>query len=605
MKPVSFRKECSRSYSTAALDLFNEIADHAQAIVERCPHTAPIRAWYNTHMRHIFLIGLSGSGKSTVGRLLAQRCGLSLYDVDALVEEECGERIPAIFARHGEDHFRSCESRILARLAQNPSASIIATGGGIVVRPENRALLASSGTCVYLSVEPAAAISRMQTQHATSIALGHTPEVRPLLSGPDPLSHLQALLAARLAWYHEAEIHCSTQGKSAEQVVQEIIAMLISSGKFADSDSQSLVRHVQVGEGYDAIVEWGVLGRLADHLRQLKLPPRLFLFTDSNLEKLYAPTLLSQLSESGFEPSLYVVPAGEASKSSSQLNAIYDWLLAQHAERGEAIIALGGGVIGDLVGFAASTYLRGVPLIHVPTSLLAQVDSSIGGKTGINHPKGKNLIGSFYHPRLVLVDPSLLLTLPTRERTEGWAEVVKYGIILDTELFAQLETHADTLREFVNPPVALLCQIIARCIDIKVDVIENDEREQGLRAILNYGHTLGHALENVSGYGEWLHGEAVSLGMASAAQLAVEAGLFSSSDAARQNALLSALALPTLYHGSVRAQDLLARIQLDKKVVGKRVRWIMPRHIGEVTLTTLPDDLVTRVVTSFFSEGRP
>ncbi|HEY4383701.1 MAG TPA: 3-dehydroquinate synthase [Ktedonobacteraceae bacterium] len=553
-------------------------------------------------MRQIFLIGLSGSGKSTVGRMLARRCGRSLYDVDALVEEECGERIPAIFARHGEEYFRTCESRILARLAQKQDGSIIATGGGIVIRPENRTLMAEQGVRIYLAVDPASAVERMQTQHAQAIVQGDAPELRPLLAGPDPLSRIQGLLTARVAWYQEAEIQCSTRGKSIESVVQEIIAMLLSSGEI--NGPQPLVRHVHVAGGYDTVVDWGGLGRLGSYLKQLQLPTRVFLFTDSNLEKLYAPALLQQLRQAGFEPSLYVVPAGEASKSQRQLSAIYDWLVEQHAERREALIALGGGVVGDLVGYAAASYLRGVPLIQVPTSLLAQVDSAIGGKTGINHEKGKNLIGAFYHPRLVLADPALLLTLPTRERTEGWAEIVKYGIILDAELFALLEEHADALRAFQDPPAALVCQIIARCIDLKVRVIEEDEREQGLRAILNYGHTLGHALENVSGYGEWLHGEAVSLGMVAAATLAVEAGFFTPEDAARQNALLEALGLPIIYRGEVRAQDLLAKIQLDKKVAGKRVRWIMPRRIGEVFSTNLPDELVAKVTTAFFVEER-
>ncbi len=400
-----------------------------------------------------------------MGRLLARRCGVSLFDVDALVEEEYGERIPAIFARHGEEHFRACESRILSKLAQRKDGAVIATGGGLVTRPENRALMAAHGVRVFLSVHPASAVERMQAQHAQAVALGYTPETRPLLAGPDPRATLQDLLTARAAWYHEAEIHCETQGKSAERVVQEIIAMLISSGEI--DGFQPLVRHVQIGAGYDAIVDWGGLGRLSHYLSQLSLPARVFLFTDSNLEKLYAPALLLQLREAGFEPYLYVVPAGEASKSQTQLSAIYDWLVEQHAERREPLIALGGGVVGDLIGYVAATYLRGVPLIQIPTSLLAQVDSAIGGKTGINHKQGKNLIGAFYHPVLVLADPALLLTLPTRERTEGWAEVVKYGIILDAELFTLLETHVDMLREFQNPPVVLLCQIMARCIDLK------------------------------------------------------------------------------------------------------------------------------------------
>src|SRR5579875_838038 len=379
----------------------------------------------------------------------------------------------------------------------------------------------------------------------------------------------------------------------------------MSTGSDKPGGVAPLIRHIRIGQGgYDAVVDWGGIGRIAHHLKQLRLPPRVFLVTDSNIQPLYAPQVLQDLAQAGFEPHLYVVPAGEKSKSQEQLGAIYDWLIERRAERREAIIALGGGVVGDLVGYAAATYLRGVPLIQVPTSLLAQVDSAIGGKTGINHVRGKNLIGAFYHPRLVLADPAALLTLPERERTEGWAEIVKYGIILDTELFALLEAHADALRDFSPPPAALLCQIIARCIDLKAVVIEEDEREQGRRAILNYGHTIGHALENVSGYGEWLHGEAVSLGMAAAARLAREAGMFSAEEAARQNKLLAALGLPVVYRGSVRAPDILAKIQLDKKVVGKRVRWIMPRRIGEVVVTALPDELVERVITDFFAEER-
>ncbi|HLZ55328.1 MAG TPA: 3-dehydroquinate synthase [Ktedonosporobacter sp.] len=427
-----------------------------------------------------------------------------------------------------------------------------------------------------------------------------TPELLPLLASPQSLIKLQHLLTGLPSWYDEARLRSSTARRSAVQVTQEIIAMHIASGDIGGVEP--LVRHVHVGDGYDAVVDWGGSGRLAHYLSQLQLPPRVFLFTDSNLSKLYAPALMQQLTQAGFEPQLYIIPAGEASKSQQELSAIYDWLLTNRAERREAIIAFGGGVIGDLVGYAAATYLRGVPLIQVPTSLLAQVDSSIGGKTGINHPKGKNLIGAFYHPRLVLADPSLLLTLPVRERTEGWAEIVKHGIILDTELFALLEEHADVLRDFTSPPTALLCQIIARNIALKVGVIEGDEREQGRRAILNYGHTIGHALENASGYGQWLHGEAISLGMVAEAQLAQSAGLCSADAVVRQHQLLTALGLPTAYEGPVRADDILATIQLDKKVVGKRVRWVMPRRIGEVVVTPMPDDLVIQTVTAFFGK---
>ena len=550
-------------------------------------------------MRHVFLVGLSGSGKSTVGRILAQRLGRSLLDLDALIEHEYGARIPTIIDRHGEEYFRDLESDILARAAQQAAPAIIATGGGIIIRPENRALMAEVGVRVFMQIEPQVALDRLQAQHAREISLGLTPELRPMISGPDPLANLQALLHRRAAWYKEAELTCVTLGKDAEQVAREIIVMLTN---FENQDTISpIIRHVHIGEGYDTVVDWGGIKRLAHYLTDLHLPPRVFLITDSNIHTLYAEAITGNLQSAGFEPHIYTIPAGEASKSQQQVNTLYDWLLENRAERREAIIALGGGVVGDLVGFVAATYLRGVPLVQVPTSLLAQVDSAIGGKTGINHPRGKNLIGAFYHPRLVLADPSTLLTLPERSRTEGWAEVVKYGIILDAELFDLLETHASALRTFSPPPASLLCQIIARCIDLKVSVIEEDEREQGRRAILNYGHTVGHALENASGYGEWLHGEAVSLGMVVAASIAQESGIFAAGDVARQNQLLAALDLPIAYHGSVRSQDILSTMQLDKKIVGKRVRWIMPTHIGEVVVTPMPDDLVARVVSSFFA----
>ncbi len=556
-------------------------------------------------MRHIFLVGLSGSGKSTVGRLLSQCLGVPFLDSDTLIEAACGERIPNIFAQHGEAYFRDCESRVLRDTIHTyKNGVVIATGGGAVISKENRALMAEHGVPIWLQIEPVIALERLYAQNAVALAQGIVPETRPLLLGSDPLAALQALATTRQTCYEEAEFVCNTTGKTGEQVAQEIIAMLDHAGVLDDNGVAPIVRHVHIGNGYDVVVDWGGIGRLAHYLTQRSLPTRIFLFTDSNIVNLYGTALIQSLTEAGFDPQLYIVPAGEKSKSQAQLNAIYDWLLEQRAERKEAIIALGGGVIGDLVGYAAATYLRGVPLIQVPTSLLAQVDAAIGGKTGINHPHGKNLIGAFYHPQLVLVDPALLLTLPERERTEGWAEVVKYGIILDAELFAQLEVHAETLRTFVNPPISLLCQLIARCIDLKVMIIEEDEREQGRRAILNYGHTVAHALENVAGYGQWLHGEAVSLGMVAAASLAHEAAMFSSADMARQNNLLAALGLPIKYVGSVHAEDILRAMQLDKKVSAKQVRWIMPQHIGDVTVTSMPEALVQRVVTAFFAETR-
>ncbi len=556
-----------------------------------------------TETQHFFLIGPSGSGKSAVGRLLAERLNKPFLDSDALVEEQCGQRIPAIFAREGEAYFRDCESRVLFEATRRYDSAVIATGGGIVTRQENRALLRSAGTCIYLSVQPEIALSRLDAQRAEAAARGEDPEIRPLLAGSDPPARLRSLLADRVQWYEDAHVTFVTDEKSIEQVVQEIIAALISAGEIASDPHLLVVQRVHSGDGYNVVIDWGGLGRLSANLKMLGLPPRVFLITDQHVGSLYAPTLNGQLLATGFAPELLTIPAGEASKSQQQLNDIYDWLIDRHAERGEAIIALGGGVVGDLAGYAAATYLRGVPLVQVPTSLLAQVDSAIGAKTGSNHARGKNLIGAFYHPRLVLVDPATLLTLPVRERTEGWAEVVKYGMILDANLFTRLEAEADELRRFAHPSAQLLYQIIGRCIELKLSVIEQDEREQGLRALLNYGHTVGHALESVSGYGALLHGEAVSLGMVVAATIAVQAGMFSKAALARQNKLLKALGLPVVYDGPARATAILAAMQHDKKVTNKQVRWVMPRRIGAAETAVLPSELAESVIATFFDEG--
>jgi shikimate kinase/3-dehydroquinate synthase len=554
-------------------------------------------------MQNIFLIGLSGSGKSSVGSMLADRLGRPFIDLDARIEQAFGERIPTLFAKYGEAFFRDYESRVFAENVHANTNAVIATGGGIVTRPENRVALRERGLCIYLIAEPATALERLQAQQAALMAQGLDPEIRPLLAGADALAALRNLYAVRRKWYEEAIISVSTQDKSVEQVVRKIIASLIASGRIAPDDGPKRVTQpVRIGDGYDIIIDWGGLGRLGQELKQLRfhIPSRIFLFTDQHVGALYGDELIKTFKAAGFEPELYTIPAGEASKSQQQVQAIYDWLIERHAERREALIALGGGVVGDLVGFVAATYLRGVPLIQVPTSLLAQVDAAIGGKTGINHPKGKNLIGAFYHPHLVLVDPATLLTLPERERTEGWAEVVKYGMILDAELFAALEANAENLRTFAGPSAELLCRIIAGCIELKVEVIEQDEREQGQRAILNYGHTIAHALEQIVGYGILLHGEAVSIGMAAAAQLAEQAGMIEQADVDRQNKVLTALSLPVSYSHSLEVRAIFEAIQLDKKVADKQVRWIMPRSIGQVEVTTLPPALVERVITAFF-----
>src|SRR2546423_12661838 len=258
-------------------------------------------------MQKVFLIGLSGSGKSTVGHILAERLGKPLIDIDALVEKECGKPISAIFAQHGEDYFRSCESRMFTYIAQARDTAVIVTGGGIVTRPENRSILRELGVCIYLSVDPKTALERLTAQHTQALIDGKTPEVRPLLAGPDPLATLQNLLKARSDWYADAHFTCSTHGKSPERIAQEIIAMLISSGELVADPPIVLVRRVHIAEGYNVVVDWGGLGRLGQNLKMLNLPPRVFLITDRNVRDLYASMIIGTLSFFGFDPQLYTV----------------------------------------------------------------------------------------------------------------------------------------------------------------------------------------------------------------------------------------------------------------------------------------------------------
>jgi 3-dehydroquinate synthase len=295
----------------------------------------------------------------------------------------------------------------------------------------------------------------------------------------------------------------------------------------------------------------------------------------------HADAVASSLSASGFRVSRHDVPAGEGSKCEAQLSALWDVLADMRADRKTLVAAVGGGVVGDLAGFAAATFNRGLPLFMVPTTLLAMVDSSVGGKVGINHPRGKNLIGAFHQPLAVWIDTQALDTLPEREYLSGLAEVVKYGVILDAEFFAWLEGHADALRRREREAVRY---VVARSCRLKADVVERDEHERtGLRAALNYGHTFAHAFEAVAGYGSWLHGEAVAAGMMCAARLAAARGLIGPDVVERQRALLTGLGLPT-QPGRWPADELLAAMRSDKKAEAGKLRFVLPVRLGEVRL---------------------
>ncbi|MCS6977240.1 MAG: 3-dehydroquinate synthase [Gemmatales bacterium] len=360
---------------------------------------------------------------------------------------------------------------------------------------------------------------------------------------------------------------------------------------------------VRLGErSYPIRVGSGSGEALAEFVRQCSRSSRAFIVTDDHVA-VHARHIADALTAGGLDSKSYCLPPGESQKTLDNAARLYDFLAEHQADRRSLIVAVGGGVIGDLAGFVAATFARGLPLFMVPTSLLAMVDSSVGGKTGVNHPKAKNLIGAFHQPCGVWIDTDLLATLPEREYRSGLAEVVKYGVILDAELFAYLERNVEPM--LARQP-DVLRHVIARCCRLKADIVEQDERETtGLRAVLNYGHTFAHAFETVGGYGAWLHGEAVSAGMVCAATLAERLGLVSSDVGQRQERLLRRFGLP------VRPQpwpveDLLRVMHSDKKAVAGRLRFVLPRRIGHVELIENVSEAAVRgILHSLMADTEP
>jgi 3-dehydroquinate synthase len=360
------------------------------------------------------------------------------------------------------------------------------------------------------------------------------------------------------------------------------------------------VRIVQVPLGrrsYAIKIGPGLLHNLGKDCARLKLGRRCAIISDRNVAPLYAKAAAQTLNDCGFEPELIVVPAGETAKRLSTVQACYDRLAAHRLERKSFLLALGGGVVGDLAGFVAATYLRGIPFVQVPTTLLAQVDSSVGGKVGVNLKAGKNLVGAFYQPRLVLCDLATLASLPEREYRSGLAEVIKYGIIYDAGLFQRLER--DLPKLLAREP-ATLAAVVARCCEIKAEVVRQDETESGLRAILNFGHTVGHALEAISHYGKYLHGEAISIGQVAAARLSAQLAGLPGRDAQRIANLLERAGLPTTLRISpAQRTRLLDAMKLDKKVSGGEIKFVLARKIGNVTFgQKVPAENLTRMLNS-------
>jgi 3-dehydroquinate synthase len=358
------------------------------------------------------------------------------------------------------------------------------------------------------------------------------------------------------------------------------------------------MRTVQVPLGsrsYDIFIGPGLLQRLGPECARLKLGRRGIILTDSNVGPLYQAGVVESLQKAGFEAATVSIPAGEASKNLRTVQACYDRLAAERLERNSFVVALGGGVVGDLAGFVAATYLRGIAFVQVPTSLLAQVDSSVGGKVGVNLKAGKNLVGAFYQPRLVLCDLSTLSTLPIRELRAGLSEIIKYGIIYDASLFARLEKLMPRLLACDLPALA---PVIARCCEIKAEVVGQDETEGGLRAILNFGHTIGHAIEAIAGYGKYLHGEAIAIGQVAAARLSTRLLGLPEAEACRIEALLRKTGLPVAIRlNRPQRERLFSAMKSDKKVANGIVRFVLASKLGRVAGgQSVPEALIAEVL---------
>lgn len=558
----------------------------------------------------IFLVGMMGSGKTTIGKNLARTLHRTFVDLDHEIEARCGVRIPVVFEIEGEEGFRKRESQVLEEMTQMPKI-ILATGGGAVIAQENRENLKQRGVVIYLR----ASVEDLYRRTARD-------RNRPLLATGDPRATLQRLLTEREPFYESiADIILDTGSSTISAVVHDLIEQvrqfklsqplklkaiqqlpqaLRADGPHSNSHSTSrtLPMHtVEVatpGGHYPIHIAPGQLDRVGECIPVDAT--MVAVVTNAVVDQLYGDRVRQSIQAKGFKTLTITLPDGEAYKDWSTLNTIFDEMLSAQLDRRAVIVALGGGVIGDMAGFAAAVYMRGIRFVQVPTTLLAQVDSSVGGKTAVNHPLGKNMIGAFYQPIAVIIDTDVLATLPDREISAGLAEVVKYGLIMNADFFAWCEQNATALKS--RDPI-LLGEAIRRSCAFKAEVVSADEREAGQRALLNLGHTFGHAIEAGLGYGEWLHGEAVGCGLVMAAALSAKVAGLSEADVARVEKIVADIGCPTRAPSLSGPQEWLTHMQGDKKSQAGTIHFVVMPHIGHALVTTSDLENVEAVLSTY------
>jgi shikimate kinase/3-dehydroquinate synthase len=522
--------------------------------------------------RSIFFTGFMASGKSRIGSLTAASLGWKFFDTDKLVEERAGKTIAEIFAGDGEAAFRAMEVAVLAEVCGG-EPMVAALGGGTLLNPGALELVRRHGVLVNLDAKPEVILERVNRKK----------DSRPLLAGLDDeakLAKIKAMLAERKPVYDLADFRFeSGEDTPHHSITRRIIHRL--------QIEQLDPLWVELGERrYPIYIEEDLSSHADSVAEKTGCPPHAVIVSDQPLKAAQGP-MLERLRHALRNPPAFYWRGGEQEKTLASVHKLTTWMLRKGCSRKTTVFAVGGGVVGDMAGFAASIFMRGVDFVQVPTTLLSMVDSSVGGKTGVNHPLGKNLIGAFHQPRAVLISISTLSTLPRGEFLAGLAEVAKYAVIRDNGLFAYLEEHAQAV--LAKEPGALR-RIIRTSCAIKAEVVGRDEREQaeGGRAVLNYGHTFGHAFEFLAGYRDLPHGLAVALGMRCAARLAVRLGMLTAEDEARHNALLDKLELPRLFLGPFDAEQAWQATGRDKKAEHDRRVFILPRRIGAVETVVNP-----------------
>ncbi len=513
--------------------------------------------------KNIFFTGFMATGKSRIGELTAVSLGRPFYDTDSWIEEKTGKKVSEIFSEEGEVRFRQLELEALQEISQQPEV-VVALGGGTLAQSAAVDIVQKSGHLVCLWADEEVILERVNRKDS-----------RPLLSGLDDYEKrekIHSLMEARRPFYELADLKV----ESREQIPHHIL-------------TRRIIHSLQLRESNPLVVELGersypiyIGDDFSDHIDSILEAahcsgPALVL-TDQNVKQSQRNFLSRVLTSLGRCRVFFFKP-GEDQKNLRSVNKLLSFMLRHFYPRSSTLVALSGGVVGDMTGFVAAIYMRGVDYIQMPTTLLAMVDSSVGGKTAVNHPLGKNMVGAFYQPKAVAISLSVLVTLPANEFLAGMAEVVKYAIIWDRGFMNFLLQNSERI---LNRDVEVLAPMIRRCCEIKATVVGQDEREDGIRAILNYGHTFGHAFEALLGYGNILHGLAVALGMRVAARLSVLLELWESEDEKVHNQLLDAFQLPKHLPYALEGESIWAAMELDKKNESGKRNFILPKKIGQV-----------------------